>query len=201
MSDGLDAELADHLAVIAGLRSQVAPVLGIGAAICARLDRGGVVYSFGNGGSAADAQHLAGELIGRFRRERRPLAAVALATDPSVLTCIGNDYSYADVFARQVTALARPRDVVVAFTSSGRSPNVIAGLEAAQAAGALTVLFTGGAGHAQAGAGPDATAYADHVLRVESEATARVQEGHVLLLHLLSEYIDRWAAGEEPPGR
>lgn len=181
----------DHLAVIASVRSYVDGVAALGDEVCARLGRGGIVYSFGNGGSAADAQHLAGELIGRYCRERRPLAAVALSTDPTVTTCIGNDYSFDDVFARQVTALARPDDVVAAFTTSGRSPNVVAGLRAARAAGALTVLFTG---RPEGEAGP-ANAYADHVFAVPSSRTARVQEAHVLLLHLLSEHIDRWAAG------
>jgi D-sedoheptulose 7-phosphate isomerase len=178
--------LDDHLAVIESLRGLVAEVESVAALVAERLDRGGVVYSFGNGGSAADAQHLAGELIGRYCRERRPLAAVALSTDPTVTTCIGNDYSFEEVFARQVTALAGPDDVVVAFTTSGRSPNVVAGLAAARAAGALTVLFTGRSG------GPAA----DHTFAVASGSTARVQEAHVLLLHLLSEHLDRWAAGE-----
>ncbi|MDN3352061.1 SIS domain-containing protein [Actinomadura sp. DC4] len=182
--------LDEHLAVIESVRGLVPGVDSLGEEIAARLERGGVVYSFGNGGSAADAQHLAGELIGRYCRERRPLAAVALSTDPTVTTCVGNDYSFDDVFSRQVTALARPDDVVVAFTSSGRSPNVVAGLHAGRKAGALTVLFTG---QAHPGGGP-AAEHADRVLAVASGRTARVQEAHVLLLHLLSEHIDRWAA-------
>lgn len=181
----------EHLATITSVRELAAEVARIAEEICARFDRGGVLYSFGNGGSAADAQHLVGELIGRYRRERRPLAAVALSTDPTVTSCIGNDYAFEEVFARQVTALARPDDVIVAFTSSGRSPNVVAGLRAGRAAGALTVLFTG---RSDPTGGP-AAGYADRVLAVASGRTARVQEAHVLLLHLLSEHIDRWAAG------
>jgi D-sedoheptulose 7-phosphate isomerase len=180
-------DLDEHLAVIESARDLLPAVESLAGEVCARLGRGGIVYSFGNGGSAADAQHLAGELIGRFCRERRPLAAVALSTDPTVTTCIGNDYSFAEVFARQVTALAGPDDVVAGFTTSGRSPNVVAGLRAARAAGALTVLFTGQK------EGPAAD-HADHVLAVASDRTARIQEAHVLLLHLLSEQIDRWAA-------
>ncbi|WP_329238254.1 SIS domain-containing protein [Actinoallomurus sp. NBC_01490] len=182
--------LEEHLAVIESVRGLVPAVEALGEEVSDRLQRGGVVYSFGNGGSAADAQHLAGELIGRYCRERRPLAAVALSTDPTVSTCIGNDYSFDDVFARQVTALAGPDDVVVGFTTSGRSPNVVAGLAAGRKAGALTVLLTG---HADSGGGP-AAEHADRVLAVASDRTARVQEAHVLLLHLLSEHIDRWAA-------
>ncbi|MFL6056241.1 MAG: SIS domain-containing protein [Actinoallomurus sp.] len=184
--------LDEHLDVIQSVRDMIADVESLADRICARLSRGGVIYSFGNGGSAADAQHLAGELIGRYCRERRPLPAVALSTDPTVTTCIGNDYSFDDVFARQVTALAGPDDVVVAFTTSGRSPNVVAALRAGREAGALTVLFTG---RADEGGGPAAD-HADHVLAVPSSRTARVQEAHVMLLHLLSEQIDRWAAAD-----
>jgi D-sedoheptulose 7-phosphate isomerase len=186
----LAEHLDDHLAVVASVRDLLPAVAALGEEVVARLARGGAVYSFGNGGSAADAQHLAGELIGRYCRERRPLAAVALSTDPTVTTCIANDYSFDDVFARQVTALTGPDDVVVAFTTSGRSPNVVAGLRAGRRTGALTVLFTGGA---HPGGGP-AAEHADHVLAVASDRTARVQEAHVLLLHLLSEHLDRWAA-------
>jgi D-sedoheptulose 7-phosphate isomerase len=182
--------VTEHLAVAESVRAMVGDVEAVGDEICARLGRGGILYSFGNGGSAADAQHLAGELIGRYCRERRPLAAVTLSTDPTVVTCIGNDYSFEDVFARQVTALARPDDIVVAFTTSGRSPNEVAGLRAGREAGTLTVLFTGRPG---TGGGP-AAEHADHVFVVPSDRTARVQEAHVLLLHLLSEHIDRWAA-------
>jgi D-sedoheptulose 7-phosphate isomerase len=186
----LGRHVDEHLAVVESVRGLVTDVESVADEICGRLSRGGVLYSFGNGGSAADAQHLVGELIGRFRRERRPLPAVALSTDPTVTTCIGNDYAFDEVFSRQVTALAGPDDVVVAFTTSGRSPNVVAGLRAARHAGALTVLFTGQPG---TGGGP-ATRHADCVFAVSSDQTARVQEAHVLLLHLLSEYIDRWAA-------
>ena len=159
--------------------------------LCAAFAAGGRLYSFGNGGSAADAQHLAAELIGRYKRDRRPLPAVALSVDPSVVTCIANDYAYEDVFARQVEALARPGDVVVGFTTSGRSENVVRGLAAARRARATTVLFGGGT----AGGGP-AAAHADFALIVPSGTTARVQEMHLLLLHALSEGVDAWAAGE-----
>lgn len=157
------------------------------ATVCATLGAGGRLYTFGNGGSAAEAQHLAAELIGRYARDRRPLPAMASTVDPSVLTCIGNDYSYDDVFARQVEALADPGDIVAGFTTSGRSSNVVNGLAAARRKGAVTVLFTGGDG------GP-AGAHADHILLVPSRNTARIQEMHRLLLHVLSEAVDSWAA-------
>jgi D-sedoheptulose 7-phosphate isomerase len=189
----LSQQVAEHLAVAESVRAMIPDMAALAEAVCARLGRGGVLYSFGNGGSAADAQHLVGELIGRYHRERRPLAAVALSTDPTVVTCIGNDYSFEDVFARQVAALACTEDVVVAFTTSGCSPNVVAGLRAGRVAGALTVLFTGRPG---AGGAP-AAEYADHAFVVPSDRTARVQEAHVLILHLLSELIDRWAAARD----
>jgi D-sedoheptulose 7-phosphate isomerase len=157
--------------------------------ICRAFGEGGRVYTFGNGGSAADAQHLAAELIGRYRLTRRPLPAVALSVDPSVVTCISNDFGYDDVFARQVEALAVAGDIVVGFSTGGQSPNVVRGLEAARRLGATTVLFTGGDGGA-------ALAVADVALVVPSTTTARVQEIHLLLLHLLSDGVDRWAAGE-----
>jgi D-sedoheptulose 7-phosphate isomerase len=195
MTELLGQEVRDHLAMVRASESLIPLVVEIAEEICTRLANGGTVFTFGNGGSAADAQHLAAELVGRYSRERRPLAAVSLATDPSVTTCIANDYGYQDVFARQVTALAGSSDVVIAFSTSGQSPNVVNGLAAARETGALTVLFTGESGMA-------AAQHADRVLRVRSKSTPRVQEGHLLLLHLLSEQIDHWAAaGEDSSGK
>ncbi len=183
-----DVELDRHLEVVTASRQLLPALRGVGDAMVAALAGGHRVWTFGNGGSAADAQHLAAELAGRYKRERRPLAAVALTTDPSVVTCIGNDYSFDDVFARQVSALARPGDVAVGFTTSGESENVVRGLSAARDAGATTVLFAGGSGGR-------ARKLADHALVVAASETARIQEVHLLFLHLLSEQIDAWAAG------
>ena len=191
MSEQLERQLQDHLTATAAVGDLIPDVTKLAAEICERLGRGATLYTFGNGGSAADAQHLAAELVGRYLRDRRPLAAVALSTDPSVTTCIANDYSYASVFSRQVTALVKPDDVVVGFSTSGTSPSVVEGLAAARKAGALTVMLTG-----ERGAG----VAADRVLVVPSPSTARVQEGHVLLLHMLSELIDQWAASPESAG-
>jgi D-sedoheptulose 7-phosphate isomerase len=190
MIEFLEQEVRDHLTVVSACERLVPLVVKVSEEICTRLGNGGTVFTFGNGGSAGDAQHLAAELIGRYSRERRPLAAVSLATDPSVTTCIANDYGYQEVFARQVTALAGSGDVVIGFSTSGQSGSVVRGLAVARQTGALTVLFTGESGTA-------AAQYADHVLRVPSASTARVQEGHLLLLHLMSEQIDRWAAAVE----
>ena len=191
MPDWLATHLSEHLAVAEATATLAGEIRAVGGLICARLAGGGTVYTFGNGGSAADAQHLTGELVGHYRRDRRPLPAVTLSTDASAMTCIANDYSYEDVFTRQVEALARPGDVVVAFTTSGRSPNVVTGLAAAQAKGATTVLFAGGDG------GP-ARIHADRSLLVPSKDTQRIQEMHTLMLHVISEMVDAWAAGEEP---
>ena len=157
--------------------------------------RGGALYAFGNGGSAADAQHFVGELIGRYHRNRPPLAAVALSTDPSALTCIANDYSYADVFARQVTALARTGDVVIGITTSGRSANVVTGLIAARAAGAATIALTGGDGG-------DVLAHADVAIVVPATYTPRIQECHTTAIHAMSELVEALALGLPlPPQR
>ncbi|HEY8455948.1 MAG TPA: SIS domain-containing protein [Actinopolymorphaceae bacterium] len=196
MRDVLTRQVADHLRVAQAIEPMLPTVEEVARLICRAFAAGGRVYTFGNGGSAADAQHLATEFIGRYRRDRRPLPAVALSGDPSALTCIGNDYASHEVFARQVTALAGPGDVVVGFTTSGRSPNVVKGLAAGRAAGATTVLFSAGDGGA-------AAEHADFQLLVPviedgsvSPMTARTQEMHVLLLHLVSEWVDAWAAGE-----
>lgn len=188
MSD-LAEELADHVA-LAGRVADLLPELTKVADRLIEVYQGdGRLFTFGNGGSAADAQHLAAELIGRYRRTRRPLPALALTVDPSVLTCIANDFSYDDVFTRQVEGFVRPGDMVIAFSTSGRSPNVVRGLAAARRQGAVTV-FLGGSG------GGPAAAHADHALVVDADRTARIQEMHLLLLHLLSERVDAWAAGE-----
>jgi D-sedoheptulose 7-phosphate isomerase len=180
--------LAEHAALVARVDELLPGVDEAARLIVAAYERGGRVLAFGNGGSAADAQHLVGELVGRFKRERRPLAALALSVDPSVVTCIANDYSFEDVFARQVQAHARTGDVAVAYTTSGRSENVVRGLRAAREAGAAAILFAGGDG-------VPATEHADIALVVPSTSTARVQELHLLLMHLMVEQVDEWAAG------
>lgn len=166
------------------------PELGRVVQACVRaLEQGGKLMVCGNGGSAADAQHFAAELSGRYRRERRPLAALALTTDSSALTCIGNDYAFEQVFARQLEALARPGDVLFGISTSGRSKNVRAALEAAARLGVVRVGLTGG--HAEA-----MRPLTDFCLAVPSASTARVQEMHVLLIHMICEALDGWALGE-----
>ncbi|NED95940.1 SIS domain-containing protein [Phytoactinopolyspora alkaliphila] len=188
---GIEQQVDEHVRTAQAIPALLPAVRAVGELLCDRFAAGGTLYTFGNGGSAADAQHFTGELIGHYKRDRRPLPAVTLTTDPTVSTCIANDYSFDDVFARQVDALVRPGDVVSAFTTSGRSANIVAGLAAARKRGATTVLFGGGDG------GP-AREHADHVLLAPSTTTARIQEMHTLMLHLISEIADVWAAEEDP---
>jgi D-sedoheptulose 7-phosphate isomerase len=182
----LDGQLQRHAEVTEAMRDQLPQVRAVAEELIRRLEAGGVLYTYGNGGSAADAQHLVGELIGRYLRERRPLPAVALIGDAAVVSCIANDYSYDDVFARQVRALARPQDMVVGFSTSGTSPTVVNGLAAARANGACSVAFT-------SSRGAELAAAADLAVVVPAEETARIQEMHLLALHLISELVDRWA--------
>jgi D-sedoheptulose 7-phosphate isomerase len=153
------------------------------------LRAGGKILLFGNGGSAADAQHLAAEFVNRFDRDRPALAAIALATDGSVLTSIGNDASFEAVFARQIEALGRPGDVAIGITTSGNSPNVLAGLLTARRLGLKTASLLGRDGGAAASA-------AELRLIVPGEATARIQEVHILAGHLLCRLVEEMIAGE-----
>src|SRR4051812_5454209 len=180
MAEDISHALTEHIDVASRMHDLLPSADAAARAIIATYGGGGRVYTFGNGGSSADAAHFAEELVGRFKRERRPLPAQSLSVDASALTCIANDYSYDEVFERQVRGFVRTGDVVVGFSTSGRSPNVVRGLAAAREVGATTVLFGGGAG-------APAVEHADHKLVVPSDSTARVQEIHVLLLHLILE--------------
>ncbi|MBF0619242.1 MAG: D-sedoheptulose 7-phosphate isomerase [Candidatus Omnitrophica bacterium] len=146
------------------------------------------VFFFGNGGSAADSQHIAAEFIGRFQKERRALPAIALTTDSSILTCLSNDYSYDIVFARQIEALGRLGDVAVGITTSGKSTNVLKAFEKAKTMGMTTVVFTGGDG------GP-AAQIADISIIVPSKVTARIQESHIIMFHAMCEVVENAFAG------
>jgi D-sedoheptulose 7-phosphate isomerase len=191
MSDWMRAHLVDHIAVAEALTDLLPEVERVGAEVIASFERGGTLWTMGNGGSAADAQHFTGEVVGHYKRDRRPLPAVTLTTDATAITCIANDYSYDDVFSRQVQALARPGDVVCVFTTSGNSANVVAALAAARAKGVQTLLFGGGTGG-------KCLEHADLALVVPSSATPRIQEMHTLMMHVISEKIDAWAAEEDP---
>ncbi|HXH07867.1 MAG TPA: SIS domain-containing protein [Vicinamibacterales bacterium] len=165
------------------LESDLSPVVAAVAAIRGALAGGGRVLVFGNGGSAADAQHFAAELVGRFQRIRAARAAVALSVDTSVLTAIANDEGFERVFARQIEALGVPGDVAFAISTSGASPNVRAGLETARARGLTTVALTGRQG------GPIGRA-ADIHINVPHASAARVQEVHRTLMHAICELVE-----------
>jgi D-sedoheptulose 7-phosphate isomerase len=179
----------EHLVVARELASVFPAIEKLGAAFRAALAGGGRVLAFGNGGSAAEAQHLVAELIGRAKADRAPLPAIALVADAASLTAIANDYGFADTFARQVRALATRKDLVVGISTSGRSENVVRALEAARQAHAKTALLTGADG-------VRAAALADYAIVVPSAETARVQEMHLLVVHLLCEIVDEWAVDD-----
>jgi D-sedoheptulose 7-phosphate isomerase len=178
--------LEEHVALAGRAQELLPAAMQVAQALIECYQRGGRVYTFGNGGSAADSFHFAEELVARFARRRRALPAQSLAADATTITCIANDYAFDDLFARQVEAFVCPGDVAIGFTTSGRSPNVVRGLATARSLGAETVLFGGGDGK-------PAAEYADHSLVVPSSSTARVQELHVLLLHVVLDEVDRWA--------
>jgi D-sedoheptulose 7-phosphate isomerase len=158
-------------------------LLEVGKRICESLRAGGKVLTFGNGGSAADAQHFAGELVGRFLRDRAGLPALALTTDSSVMTAIGNDFGFDAVFKRQVEAHGRPGDVAVGLSTSGRSPNVVEALRFARARGLLTVGMTGGGGGRLGG-------LVHYLIDVPHHETPRIQEVHGMVVHILCQIVE-----------
>lgn len=184
LDEHLLAQHHDSIAVISALAGQFDTIAAVVAKLSECLERNGTIYLCGNGGSAADAQHVAAEFVGRFLRERRPLPAVALTCNSSILTSIGNDYGFSDVFARQVRACVRPQDCVVGISTSGRSPNVLEALAAARERGAATVGFTGSTGDALA-------AVCDICLRAPSSHTPRIQEAHIVAWHLICDAVER----------
>jgi D-sedoheptulose 7-phosphate isomerase len=190
-SQVFEQAIQDHLAVIESVRSQQPVLDQIAAQMTRAVIGGNKVLWCGNGGSAADAQHLAAELVGRFRRERRGLASVALTTDTSILTSIGNDYGFEQIFRRQVEALCAEGDVVVGISTSGNSRNVCLALDAARNLGAFTVAFTGQGGGAMAGV-------TDALLSISSKDTARIQEAHILCGHILCDWIELSVCGRKP---
>jgi D-sedoheptulose 7-phosphate isomerase len=177
------ATLEEHLQVVRQLASSLALLEQVAARMYSSLSSGGKVLWFGNGGSAADSQHLAAELVGRFRRERRGMASIALTTDTSALTSIGNDYGFESIFARQIEALCAPGDIAVGISTSGNSPNVCTALVKARELGAFTFAMTGATGG-------KIIHLADACLRVDSCDAARVQEAHILAGHMLCDAIE-----------
>ncbi|MGB8260470.1 MAG: D-sedoheptulose 7-phosphate isomerase [Terracidiphilus sp.] len=185
--------IEEHQAVVGQVAAQLPVLEAIAVAMSATLKAGGKILWCGNGGSAADSQHLAAEIVGRFRRERRGLPSVALTVDTSILTSVANDYGFERVFSRQVEALGVRGDLLVGISTSGNSPNVVAAIEAARAQGLVTVGFTG------AGGGRIA-ALADHLFAVPARDTARIQEAHILAGHMLCDWIEQDSISEAGAG-
>jgi D-sedoheptulose 7-phosphate isomerase len=180
----LGTELDEHRKVFAATAGTLAQPLGAMLDLWERsIRRGGKILLFGNGGSAADAQHIAAEMVIRYKTQRRPISAIALTTDSSALTACGNDFGFEAVFARQVEALGREGDVVVGISTSGSSRNVLAGLEMARLHGMVTTGLTGGDGGAMQG-------LCDSLVIVPSATTARIQEMHIMIGHILCKALE-----------
>lgn len=185
---------ASHLDVINATTKQIAPEIEQCALwVTDVFHKGGKVLVMGNGGSAADAQHLAAELVGRFVLERRALPAIALTTDTSILTAVGNDYGFDEVFARQVEALATAGDVVLGISTSGHSANVIKALAVARERGCRTIGLLGRDGGRIAG-------MVDLALTVPSQETPRIQEAHQLIIHIICDLVEKELFGGEGKG-
>ncbi|OGV76316.1 MAG: phosphoheptose isomerase [Methylotenera sp. RIFCSPLOWO2_02_FULL_45_14] len=179
----LKAEHTAHMAMFNALEPLFPLISDIGIAMQNTIKNGGKILLMGNGGSAADSQHIAAEIVGRFKKERKGLPAIALTTDTSILTSVGNDYGYDYIFARQIEALCRPEDLVIGLTTSGNSANVVSAIEAAKTIGATTVGLTGGSGG-------KLNALCDYNIVIPSNVTARIQEAHIFVGHSLCEILE-----------
>jgi D-sedoheptulose 7-phosphate isomerase len=192
LTDAIRGHFADSIATKqAAMAVLVAPIAEATNLLSETLRTGGKILSCGNGGSAGDAQHFSAELLNRFERERPGLSAMALSTDTSTLTSIANDYAYEQVFSKQVTALGRPGDALLAISTSGNSPNVVAAIHAAHERNVRVVALTGRNGGHIAGA----LRAGDVEIRVPAERTARIQEVHLVVIHCLCDGIDRTLYG------
>ena len=185
----IQATIKSHLEAIGHLPAMEAQILQAAQALVDRLRKGGKVLWMGNGGSAADSQHMAAELVGRYNRERGGLASIALTTDSSILTSIANDYGFETIFTRQIEALCTPSDAVIGISTSGNSANVIAAITKAREIGAFTIDLAGRDG------GQLATA-AELCMTIPVDSTARIQEAHVLIGHILCDWVEEAFAGE-----
>lgn len=166
-------------------------ILDVAQVLIRALNDGRKLLLFGNGGSATDASHIAAEFVGRYHRDRIPLPAIALATDMAALTCIANDYDYADIFTRQIKAHGQKGDIAIAISTSGNSPNVLNGAEAARDRGLVTIGWTGGTGGKLAD-------LVDYCFLVPSTVTARIQECHITLGHVLCELVEERLFAQTP---
>jgi len=187
--DDVVKQIEESIKLKTYLKQEARNLMTIADLLVRAFKKGNKVLLFGNGGSAADAQHIACELAGKFYLDRPPLPAIALTTNTSALTAIGNDYSYEEVFARQVKSLAREGDIVIGISTSGNSPNVLRGIEEARRLGATTVAFIGQAGKLKK--------LADHVLSVPSVDTPRIQEAHITAGHIICYLVEQALFGSK----
>lgn len=182
--DKITASIRESIAVKeAVLKSLTAQIGSAAHMITASVKSTGKVLVFGNGGSAADSQHIAAELVGRFKKERKAIAAISLTTDTSILTALGNDYGYQSIFSRQVEAIGRPGDVAFGISTSGNSPNVIAALEKARSIGMKTIGMTGKGGGKM-------SKCCDVLIAIPSDDTPRVQESHIMIAHIICDLVE-----------
>ncbi len=193
LTNRISAHFEDHIEVARRTHSVLAPEIERAIKTCINtFKHHGKILACGNGGSAADAQHLVAELVGRFERDRLPLAGVALTTDTSILTAVGNDYGFDQVFSRQVAALGQPNDTLFAISTSGHSPNVRLAIEAAHTKGMRVIAMTGKGGGAISGM----LKTEDVHLCIPHDRTMRIQEMHLLMLHLICDGIDAHILGD-----
>ncbi|HSH86511.1 MAG TPA: D-sedoheptulose 7-phosphate isomerase [Methylophilus sp.] len=179
----LEGEHTAHMAMFEALKVTFPLISEVGLAMRHCIQQGGKILLCGNGGSAADSQHIAAEIVGRFKKERKGLPSIALTTDTSILTSVGNDYGYDYIFARQVEALCRPEDILIGLTTSGNSANVVRAIEAANEIGATTIGLTGGSGG-------KLNTLCKYNIVVPSNVTARIQEAHIFIGHSLCEILE-----------
>ena len=182
-TQNLQNAIAEHQAMFAKLGELIPQIAAVAEELKACLKRGGKILLMGNGGSAADSQHIAAEIVGRYKKERRGLPAIALTTDTSILTSVGNDYGCDYIFARQIEALCRPEDVVIGITTSGNSKNVVAAIEEANKIGAITIGLTGGKGG-------KLYSLCKFNLVMPSNDTPRIQEAHIFVGHSLCDLLE-----------
>ena len=181
--DYLKGEHAAHMAMFNALEPLFPLISDVGILLQTTIKNGGKILICGNGGSAADSQHIAAEIVGRFKKERKGLPAIALTTDTSIITSVGNDYGYDYIFARQVEALCTPKDLLIGITTFGNSANVVRAIEAANEIGATTIGLTGGTGG-------KLNALCKQNIVVPASVTARIQEAHIFIGHCLCEIIE-----------
>jgi D-sedoheptulose 7-phosphate isomerase len=181
----INNDFVEHLETIALVHKNLFDsIKKTGRILANSLSNGGTLFWCGNGGSAADSQHLAAELVGRFKKDRKPLHSLALTTDTSVLTCVANDFSYNDIFARQIEALGRHGDVLIGISTSGNSENIIRAMKTAKELRLTTIALLGKGGGS-------AKELVDHAIIIPSDSTARIQEAHILIGHILCELIEQ----------